>query len=134
TEETTALFRRLRDESRARPRRPGSRGAGEQGSGGAEERGSGGTANLFPRPSAPLPSCSPARLPVPLTELIGREEAVRELTERLAPESPGGGCRLVTLTGAGGIGKTRLALQVATELADQFPDGVCFVELAALSD
>src|SRR5205085_4095918 len=42
--------------------------------------------------------------------------------------------RLVTLTGSGGVGKTRLGIQVAEEMADEYPDGVCFVELAALSD
>ncbi len=42
--------------------------------------------------------------------------------------------RLVTLTGAGGVGKTRLALEVATRLADQFPDGIWFFELAAVTD
>ena len=42
--------------------------------------------------------------------------------------------RLVTLTGVGGVGKTRLALEVAGRLADEFPDGVWFFELAAVSD
>jgi non-specific serine/threonine protein kinase len=116
-ETTTALFRRLREETRAgaRPRAPERGGAAA-----APPR------NLFD----PVPRA----LPLPLTQLVGREEAVREVTERLAPEPAGGGCRLVTLTGAGGIGKTRLALQVAHELADQFVDGVWFVELAALAD
>ncbi|PRX91832.1 BTAD domain-containing putative transcriptional regulator [Allonocardiopsis opalescens] len=65
-------------------------------------------------------------LPVPLTELVGREEAVAEIGERLAVE------RLVTLTGPGGVGKTRLALEVAARRAGGFPDGVRLVELAAL--
>ncbi len=42
--------------------------------------------------------------------------------------------RLVTLTGPGGIGKTRLALHVASEIADQFPGGVCFVALSAIGE
>src|SRR5260370_12643923 len=42
--------------------------------------------------------------------------------------------RLVTLTGTGGVGKTRLGLQVATDLLDEFADGVCFVPLASISD
>jgi predicted ATPase/DNA-binding CsgD family transcriptional regulator len=69
-------------------------------------------------------------LPVQLTSFIGREQevvAVCALLQR--PE-----VRLVTLTGTGGIGKTRLSLQVANELLDSFVDGVCFVPLAPVSD
>jgi predicted ATPase/transcriptional regulator with XRE-family HTH domain len=69
-------------------------------------------------------------LPVPLTSLIGREREVTAVCALLRrPEA-----RLVTLTGAGGIGKTRVALRVATELRNDFADGVFFVSLAALSD
>jgi hypothetical protein len=64
------------------------------------------------------------------TRLIGREQAVAALVE-LTPEHPG---RLVTLTGIGGVGKTRLALEVADELRGSFPDGVWLVELALLPD
>src|SRR5207302_802139 len=63
-----------------------------------------------------------------LTHFIGRERemaAVKELLSRTA---------LLTLTGSGGCGKTRLALQVAAELLDQCADGVWLVELAPLSD
>ncbi|WP_433331683.1 BTAD domain-containing putative transcriptional regulator [Spirillospora sp. CA-294931] len=63
-------------------------------------------------------------LPAQLTELIGREEAVRLVRGLLASE------RLVTLTGAGGVGKTRLALEAAFRQIDAFPDGVWVVELA----
>ncbi len=67
-------------------------------------------------------------LPHQLTSFIGREQEIAQLKE-LATTN-----RLVTLTGAGGAGKTRLALQVAGQLLDAFPDGVWLVELAALSD
>jgi predicted ATPase/DNA-binding CsgD family transcriptional regulator/tRNA A-37 threonylcarbamoyl transferase component Bud32/Tfp pilus assembly protein PilF len=74
---------------------------------------------------------SPQRiLPAQLTPLIGREQEVAAGCALLRhPE-----VRLVTLTGSGGIGKTRLALQLSTELIDDFTDGVCFVSLAAISD
>jgi len=72
----------------------------------------------------------PNNLPIQPTTLIGRQqevEAVRALLSR-------GDVRLVTLTGPGGTGKTRLSLQVAAELIDNFQEGVFFVELAPLSD
>ena len=70
----------------------------------------------------------PNNLPAQLSAFIGRD---RETTEvRALVES----CRLVTLTGAGGVGKTRLALQVAAELLDGSGDGVWLAELAAVSD
>jgi class 3 adenylate cyclase len=69
-------------------------------------------------------------LPLQPTPLIGREKEVAEVCERLArPE-----VRLLTLTGAGGTGKTRLGLQAAAELTERFEDGVFFVPLAAISD
>ncbi|KRF46690.1 adenylate/guanylate cyclase domain-containing protein [Terrabacter sp. Soil810] len=67
------------------------------------------------------------RLPIPTTHLVGREEAVEELVDLVrSPE-----VRLVTLSGPGGSGKTRLATEVATNLVTAFPDGVYFVPLAA---
>ena len=69
-------------------------------------------------------------LPLQPTPLIGREKAIAEVCERLSrPE-----VRLLTLTGAGGTGKTRLGLQAAAELTEEFEDGVFFVSLAAVSD
>jgi class 3 adenylate cyclase len=69
-------------------------------------------------------------LPLQPTPLIGREKEVAEVCQRLSrPE-----VRLLTLTGAGGTGKTRLGLQAAAELAEVFEDGVFFVSLAAIRD
>lgn len=72
----------------------------------------------------------PQPLPVPLTTLVGREEQVAELTGRLTA----GSTRLVTLTGLGGVGKTRLSVAAASAVEDSFRDGVAWVPLAALSD
>ena len=72
----------------------------------------------------------PNNLPAQPTPLVGREREVAEVTQRLlAPET-----RLLTLTGPGGTGKTRLALQAATDLLEEFEGGTFFVPLAALTD
>jgi predicted ATPase len=71
---------------------------------------------------------SPGNLRPPTTSFIGRESEVAELHAAMKAH------RLLTLTGVGGVGKTRLAIEVAARLADEFPDGVWFFELAAVTD
>lgn len=78
----------------------------------------------------PLRSLSNTNLPIPGRRLVGRE---RELAE-LASAIRSGRSRVVTLTGAGGTGKTRLAVQAGLELVEHFPNGVLFVGLAPLTD
>jgi predicted ATPase/DNA-binding SARP family transcriptional activator len=70
----------------------------------------------------------PRRLPVATTPLVGREEVVAQVIARLQRD------RLLTLTGPGGVGKTRLALRVATDLWDEFGGEVFMVELASVRD
>ncbi|CAM4353826.1 BTAD domain-containing putative transcriptional regulator [Nocardia ninae] len=78
-----------------------------------------------PRPETVLRRRS-SNIPAPRTELIGRAADLAEL-RRVVPDT-----RLVTLTGPGGVGKTRLALAAATALTDRFPHGTWLVELAPL--
>ncbi len=70
----------------------------------------------------------PHRLPIPVDDLVGREREIAELQRLLAHS------RLVTLTGPGGVGKTRLALAVAHAITDAFVDGAYFVDLAPLDN
>jgi predicted ATPase/DNA-binding SARP family transcriptional activator len=101
---TTALYNRLRTETRQTARIDRNEG-----------------------PSPPgLPP--PRRLPRPITDLLGREEEVFDVAAVLRQR------RLVTLTGTGGLGKTRLAIAVAEVLVDEHSHGAWFVELAGLTD
>lgn len=67
-------------------------------------------------------------LPAPLTNFVGRDREIADLLQLVQT------ARLLTLTGAGGCGKTRLALEVAARLREQFPDGVWLVDLSPLTD
>lgn len=87
-----------------------------------------GLATEFPPPRAR--STSRVRLPASSSILVGRDGEMTDLVDLMTRPS----VRLVTITGPGGIGKTRLALAVAGELAESFPDGVFFVNLAPLTD
>ena len=110
-------------ETQIAPRRPGSGLAGISG---------------FPRvpgsPGDPGSAVGPSSLragrglAAPLTTFVGRTEAVQEVASLLD------GSRLVTITGPGGVGKTRLAIEVARQVAGRFADGACLVELAAVQE
>jgi non-specific serine/threonine protein kinase len=119
-EATTHLFREIRARSRARAEQK------------TEKSSTSGTPELtVPKQPPPLPVSTGARPPYPVTRMIGREQEVAAVRQRLTQS------RLVTLVGAGGIGKTRLALEVAAlVLAEEeaFEGGVAWVELASLAD
>ena len=75
-----------------------------------------------------MPSLIAGRLPVRLTPLVGRQGELRDVINSMSRS------RLLTLTGPGGIGKTRLALAAAGAASASYPGGVCWVELAPLDD
>lgn len=77
---------------------------------------------------APAPATDRHNLPAPLTSFVGREEDLVDLTDRLRTH------RVVTLTGAGGSGKTRLALEAATRQRGAWADGVWLVDLTSIAD
>jgi len=79
-------------------------------------------------PSLRALDASPGNLRAAVTSFIGRESEVAEVQAAVKAH------RLVTLTGVGGVGKTRLAVEAAGQLADEFPDGVWVFELAAVAD
>jgi predicted ATPase/transcriptional regulator with XRE-family HTH domain len=76
----------------------------------------------------PAPGWVRHNLPAELSSFVGRAGDIEQLVQRL------GSARLVTLVGSGGVGKTRLALQVARRALDRFSDGVCLVQLASTTD
>lgn len=78
-----------------------------------------------PQPTAEV---FPIHLPVALSSFVGRQHELAELLEAMAAT------RLLTLTGPGGAGKTRLAVELASRVAGRFPDGVWWVDLAPLAE
>lgn len=87
-----------------------------------------GTVDHAGRTMASRSAMKPDNLPADLTSFVGRRSEAHAVRQLLSAD------RLVTLTGVGGVGKTRLALRVAHDLRRAFPDGVCLVELDSLKD
>ena len=108
--QTVSLFRRLRAEARLAAARES------------------GPSRAAAKPAGPTVEAQEGRLPAPLTRLIGRTREVAAVAHCLDRS------RLLTLTGAGGVGKTRLALAVAEEVGQEYAAGAWFVDLAPLTD
>ena len=83
--------------------------------------------NEFP-PLRTMDSISSYSIPAQLTSFVGRGEQIKQVRQLLVAN------RLVTLTGAGGAGKTRLSMQIAEQLSTEFRDGACYVDLAPITD
>ena len=85
---------------------------------------------LAERFGAPAGDGLPSDIPAPVTTMIGRDADVEEVARMLTVPD----CRLIVLTGPGGVGKTRLALAVAERTRREWPDGAAFVDLSAVTD
>jgi hypothetical protein len=117
SEQTQALYKRLKAGWKTDTQTPGSTGATLQKKSAVETA----------APTSPVSKVRRSNLPRPLTSFIGREKQIQQVVQLVS------GARLVTITGSGGVGKTRLAIQVAEALMPNFRDGIWWVELAGIS-
>lgn len=127
--QTTRLFQQIRDATRPSLEPPSRRRSRPPGGDAASGTAASGAAGPTPRePEHPLQYSPFGKLPCPLTGLIGRGQELAEIATALSE------ARLVTLVGFGGVGKTRLAIEVARSVEERFAEGAAFVDLAALAD